>query len=105
VIPGPLRWLAIHGSSAAGVSYTGAEIRGLELFTYIWLAGCMGVAFLAKSAETRWLGRFTSPALIYIGGYGPLLCAITTAAYIKEHRRAEVRWEKTEKTGKVSMPA
>jgi len=104
VIPGPLRWLAFHGASAVGVSYTSAEIRGLELFTYIWLAGCMGVAFLAKSAETRWLGRFTSPALIYIGGYGPLLCAITTAAYIKELRRADIRWEKTEKTGKVAMP-
>jgi cellulose synthase/poly-beta-1,6-N-acetylglucosamine synthase-like glycosyltransferase len=104
VIPGPLRWIAFHGASAAGVSYTSADIRGLELFTYIWLAGCMGVAFLAKAAETRWLGRFTSRVLIYIGGYGPLLCAITTAAYIKELRRADIRWEKTEKTGKVAMP-
>jgi cellulose synthase/poly-beta-1,6-N-acetylglucosamine synthase-like glycosyltransferase len=105
VIAGPLRWLAYHGVSAAGFSVTSAEVRGLELFTYIWLAGCMGVAFLAKVTETRSLGRYISPALIYIGGYGPLLCAITTAAYIKELRRAEVRWEKTEKTGKVAMPA
>jgi cellulose synthase/poly-beta-1,6-N-acetylglucosamine synthase-like glycosyltransferase len=105
VIPGPLRWLAYHGASATGFFFTGAEVRGLELFTYIWLAGCMGVACLAKLAETRWLGRFTSPLLIYIGGYGPLLCAITTAAYIKELRRADIQWEKTEKTGKVAMPA
>jgi hypothetical protein len=80
-------------------------VRGLELFTYIWLAGCMGVSYLAKVTETRWLGWLISPVLIYIGGYGPLLCAITTAAYIKEIRRADITWEKTEKTGKVAMPA
>ena len=34
-------------------------------------------------------------------GYGPLLCAITAAAYVAELRRAEMAWEKTEKTGTV----
>jgi cellulose synthase/poly-beta-1,6-N-acetylglucosamine synthase-like glycosyltransferase len=105
VVPGPLRALGIHAMSAAGFSVTGAEVRGLELFTYIWLAGCMGVSYLAKVTETRWLGWLISPVLIYIGGYGPLLCAVTTAAYIKEIRRADITWEKTEKTGKVAMPA
>jgi hypothetical protein len=37
----------------------------------------------------------------HIGGYGPLLGAVTAAAYLKELRHAEARWEKTEKTGKV----
>jgi hypothetical protein len=41
---------------------------------------------------------------IYIAGYGPLLCACTFASYIKELRHAEMKWDKTEKTGKVAMP-
>jgi cellulose synthase/poly-beta-1,6-N-acetylglucosamine synthase-like glycosyltransferase len=104
VIPQPLRWLAYHGASAAGFSVTSADVRGLELFTYIWLAGCMGVAYLAKVMQTRWLGRYVSPVLLFIGGFGPLLCAIMTAAYVKEIRGADARWEKTEKSGKVAMP-
>ena len=104
VLPGPLAWLAreiIHG---AGFTPTFGWVRGIELFTYIWLAGCMGVAYLGKVAESRRLGRFLSPLFVYIGGYGPLLCAITTAAYIKEFQGAEQKWDKTEKTGKVGVP-
>ena len=41
------------------------------------------------------------PPLLYVVGYGPLLASITAAAYGKELRGAEMRWEKTEKTGKV----
>ena len=33
-----------------------------------------------------------------------LLCACTFASYIKELRHAEMKWDKTEKTGKVAMP-
>ena len=44
--------------------------------------------------------RLVAP-LLYVVGYGPLLCAIATAAYIRELRRAEMVWEKTEKTGAV----
>jgi cellulose synthase/poly-beta-1,6-N-acetylglucosamine synthase-like glycosyltransferase len=104
VIPGPILWLTDHVLSLLSISGTPAEVRGLELFTYIWLAGCMGVAYLAKVTENRWLGAFISPALLYIGGYGPLLCAITLAAYVLELRGVEARWDKTEKTGKVAMP-
>jgi len=31
-------------------------------------------------------GRYLSTALIYLAGYGSLLCAITLAAYVKEIR-------------------
>jgi len=105
VLPGPILWLALHALHLVHVSVTPAEVHALELFSYLWLACCMGVAYLAKVAETRWLGRFVSPVLLYIGGYGPLLCAITLAAYIKELRGAEAVWDKTEKTGRVAMPA
>lgn len=105
VLSRPVLWLAVHALSLVDVSATPAEVRGLELSTYLWLAGCMGVAYLAKVTETRWLGRLVSPVLLYIGGYGPLLCAITLAAYVKELRGAEAHWDKTEKTGKVAMRA
>ncbi len=39
--------------------------------------------------------------LLYIVGYGPLLTAMTAAAYIKEIQGAEMKWDKTEKTGQV----
>jgi hypothetical protein len=34
--------------------------------------------------------------------YGPFLCAVTFAAYVKELRGAEMKWDKTEKTGKIA---
>jgi cellulose synthase/poly-beta-1,6-N-acetylglucosamine synthase-like glycosyltransferase len=104
VIPTPLYWVSHQVMSAAGFTTTSGWVRGVELFTYTWLGACMGVAFLGKVAEPRRFGRVLSPLFVYIGGYGPLLCAITTAAYIKELRHAEQKWDKTEKTGKVAAP-
>jgi hypothetical protein len=106
--PAPLRFVVYHALSAVGAS----GLRGLgpeiELFTYAWLAGSMAVAFLAKVAENhlpRRIGAVTSAVLVYIAGYGALLCAVTFAAYIKELRRADASWDKTEKTGKVAISA
>jgi cellulose synthase/poly-beta-1,6-N-acetylglucosamine synthase-like glycosyltransferase len=104
VIPTPLYWVSHQVMNAAGFTTTSGWVHGIELFTYIWLAACMGVAFLGKVAEPRRFGRFLSPLFVYIGGYGPLLCAITTAAYVKEFRGADQTWDKTEKTGKVAAP-
>jgi len=104
VIPTPLYWVSHQVMSAAGFTTTSGWVHGIELFTYIWLSACMGVAFLGKVAEPRRFGRFLSPLFVYIGGYGPLLCAITTAAYVKEFRGADQTWDKTEKTGKVAAP-
>ena len=104
ILPGPVSWLGHQLLATAGLSATPQWVRGLELFTYVWLSACMAVAFLGKVTESRPLGRFLGPLFVYIGGYGPLLCAITTAAYVKEIRHAEARWDKTEKTGKVVAP-
>jgi hypothetical protein len=101
ILPGPLSLLARTLLSAAGVPVSSGLIAGVQLFTYIWVAACMGVAYLGKLAESRRLGWLTGPLFVYLGGYGPLLCAVTAAAYMKEFRHAEARWEKTEKTGKV----
>ncbi len=104
VLPGPVSWIGHELAAAAGVSVTLGWVRGIELFTYIWLAACMGVAFLGKVAESRSSAASSGPLFVYVGGYGPLLCAITTAAYIKEFRHAEATWDKTEKTGKMVVP-
>jgi cellulose synthase/poly-beta-1,6-N-acetylglucosamine synthase-like glycosyltransferase len=101
ILPGPLSLLARTLLSAVGVPVSSGLILGVQLFTYIWVAACMGVAYLGKVAESRRLGWLTGPLFVYAGGYGPLLCAVTAAAYLKELRHAEARWEKTEKTGKV----
>jgi cellulose synthase/poly-beta-1,6-N-acetylglucosamine synthase-like glycosyltransferase len=101
ILPGPLSLLARTLLSAVGVPVSSGLIGGVQLFTYIWVTACMGVAYLGKVAESRRLGWLTGPLFVYVGGYGPLLCAVTAAAYLKELRHAEARWEKTEKTGKV----
>jgi hypothetical protein len=73
----------------------------LLLFAYVWLSASMLAAYGVKRLErVPYAGRL-APLLLYVVGYGPLLCAITAAAYIAELRHAEMRWEKTEKTGAV----
>jgi len=74
------------------------------IFIYAWLSAAMAVAYLAKAAEPHRFGRFISTVLVYLVGYGPLLCACTFASYVKELRGAEMKWDKTEKTGKVTIP-
>jgi cellulose synthase/poly-beta-1,6-N-acetylglucosamine synthase-like glycosyltransferase len=68
---------------------------------YIWIPFSMVGAWLAREAEGTWIGRLLAPLLIYLVGYGSLLCAITFDSYIKELRHAEAKWDKTVKTGRV----
>jgi hypothetical protein len=105
VAPLPLRFLAYHLLDYVGASALKGFGPEVELFTYVWLAASMAVAYLAKLADNRPGGRFISPLLIYLAGYGSLLCAVTFAAYVKELRRADAAWDKTEKTGKVAISA
>ncbi len=96
-------WGAHAGASAAGVRPTTALMHGVMLFIYVWLAASMLVAYLAKRLESGRAGRVLSPVLLALGGYGPLLCAVTFASYVCELRRAELVWDKTVKTGKVGV--
>ena len=102
--PHPMWLLGTRALGLLHVSVTPADVRWLELFIYVWLAGCMVVVYLAKIIETSRPGKFLSPALLYLGGYGPLLCTIFLAAVVKELTGAEAKWDKTEKTGQVAMP-
>jgi cellulose synthase/poly-beta-1,6-N-acetylglucosamine synthase-like glycosyltransferase len=103
--PRPIHWAVNHASHGVGVDLTHTSTRALVLFAYCWLALSMLVAWFAKLIESRRLGRFLSPLIVFVVGYGPLLCAVTFASYVKELSGAEMKWDKTEKTGKVAMPS
>jgi hypothetical protein len=101
VVPGPfvsdanalLRDVGLHPSVQLG--------DALTLFAYAWLTTSMLAAIAIRRIERqRWL-RWLSAPLVYIVGYGPLLCAVTATAYVKELRHAEMKWDKTEKLGAV----
>lgn len=106
--------LMLYAAAPAAVSGLGREALALAdlqwtldrrspliLFAYVWLSACMLVAYGAKAVERgRW--RRLGPLLLALGGYGPLLCAVTLAAYVHELRGAAMTWDKTEKTGKLA---
>ena len=77
--------------------------RGVMVLLYSWPALSMLLAWIAKEVERRWrAARPLAIALLYLAGYGPFLSAVTFGAYIKELTGAEMKWDKTVKTGKVS---
>ncbi|OJX67847.1 MAG: glucosaminyltransferase [Micrococcales bacterium 72-143] len=73
----------------------------LTVFVYVWISAAMLAAWGARAVEKTRVGRWLSPLLIYLVGYGPMLCAITVDSYIKEWRHADATWIKTEKVGRV----
>jgi hypothetical protein len=75
----------------------------MVLFTYAWLALAMPAAYLAKVLEKTPGLRFLAMPVLYVSGFGPLLCAITFASYVAEFRKAGLTWEKTEKRGRVAL--
>ena len=98
VFPGLVAWLA----GLAGWTITPEVISGFIVFAYLWQSACMLFAWLAKAVEPTPVGRFLTPLLVYLTGYGPILCAVTFDSYVKEWRRAESTWDKTEKVGRVT---
>ncbi|MGO4536969.1 glycosyltransferase [Leifsonia sp. 2MCAF36] len=85
-----------------GVTLDRPTLFALTLAIYIWIPFSMVFAWLARKAEKTRAGRWLSPTLIYLAGYGSLLCAITFDSYVKELAGAEAKWDKTEKVGRVA---
>ncbi|MFF1632720.1 glycosyltransferase [Leifsonia sp. NPDC058248] len=85
-----------------GATLSGTTLFVLTLAIYIWIPVSMVVAWLARKAEPTRAGRWLTPTLIYLAGYGSLLCAITFDSYLKELSHAEARWDKTEKVGRIA---
>lgn len=75
----------------------------LLLWVNSWVALCMPAAWLVYRLDRAGVSqRITNPLLLIVG-YGPLLCVITFAAYIAELMKREMKWNKTNKTGKVKQ--
>jgi cellulose synthase/poly-beta-1,6-N-acetylglucosamine synthase-like glycosyltransferase len=102
--PRPFRAVSdsIESATSIHLSHTGTDY--VMLAAYIWVAACMVGAWAVMRADKH-LPQWISSMLLYLVGFGPLLCAITFTAYVKEARHAEQTWDKTEKTGKVAMRA
>ncbi len=98
--PRPFTFLAHRLFEQFGIAQHGTVHVCFMLFAYSWVALCMPVAYAGKKLEEHG-HRVLSPFFVYVGGYGPLLCAVTFASYVLEARGAEMKWDKTEKTGKV----
>lgn len=98
-----VRWVSL-AMSAVGLRLTDREVTMVVLFTYAWVAASMLVAWWAKTMESRRGGRWLSRVLLFVAGYGPMLCAVNLHAYLKEAQGAEMVWEKTEKSGKAQRP-
>jgi cellulose synthase/poly-beta-1,6-N-acetylglucosamine synthase-like glycosyltransferase len=68
---------------------------------YLWGPLSLLGAWAARYVERLPGGAFLAGLLLYVVGYGSLLCAVTVDSYIKEWRRADASWVKTEKVGRV----
>jgi cellulose synthase/poly-beta-1,6-N-acetylglucosamine synthase-like glycosyltransferase len=99
---GPI--LAAHFSAQmtdVGLAGEGLAPQLILLAADLWLTFAMVAAYGVKKLEEWGRVPWAIAPLVYIVGYGPLLCTITVAAFIQEMRGAEMRWDKTEKTGAV----
>jgi cellulose synthase/poly-beta-1,6-N-acetylglucosamine synthase-like glycosyltransferase len=94
---------SVFAKQLADIGLTGGEpvVKYMLLFADLWLSLSIVAAWLLKRLDewgrVPWLVR----PLLYVVGYGPLLCAFTVAGYIAELRGREQVWEKTEKVGAV----
>ncbi|KQY47065.1 glycosyltransferase family 2 protein [Cellulomonas sp. Root137] len=78
---------------------TGRAVWTLTLYSWSVLAMLLAwvIRILERVRPVRWLAL----PLLYVVGFGPVLCAITLDAYVKQWRGAAAVWDKTEKTGRV----
>lgn len=94
-------WLFESALRALGLPVTDHSLFVWAVAFYLWGPISMLGIWLARAVEPLPGGRFLAGLLLYICGYGSLLCVITVDSYIKEWRRADAAWIKTEKIGRV----
>lgn len=87
--------------TAAGFGRGKSTTGYLLFFADCWLSLSILCAWVVKRLEQTGHLRWLVPPLLYVVGFGPLLCAMTVAGYVAELRGAERRWEKTDKVGRV----
>jgi hypothetical protein len=112
LFPGVVNLAIIVGSCAPRLAHDIGNWLGvprsmagpLTISAYLWLTVSLVLGYLVKVVERHRGGRLASMLLLYVAGYGSLLCACTFASYVKEALRSDMSWDKTEKTGKVTIP-
>jgi cellulose synthase/poly-beta-1,6-N-acetylglucosamine synthase-like glycosyltransferase len=100
--PAPMHALVADICVATGLGWSPHTRSLLALSAYAWVAACMVAAWLVYRVDRTGLARPLVPFLLFVVGYGPLLCAITFAAYVAQARGTAATWDKTIKTGKVA---
>ncbi|MEQ6903106.1 glycosyltransferase [Nocardioides sp. YIM 152588] len=73
----------------------------MTLVLYSWAVIAMSIARALPWIEKRRGGRRVAIPLLYLVGFGPVLCAISVDSFVKEWQGAAQTWDKTEKSGKV----
>lgn len=100
---GPLVTSALEPQLAdIGLAHGQPAVTYLLFFSDLWLTLSIACAYLVKRLEQSGRRAWLVAPLLYLVGYGPLLCAITVGGYVAELRGADRRWEKTDKVGRVS---
>jgi hypothetical protein len=93
----------VFAQQLADIGLAGGQpaVKYMLLFADCWLSLSILAAWLLKRLDEWGRVPWLVCPLLYIVGYGPLLCAFTVAGYIAEARGREQVWEKTEKVGAV----
>lgn len=76
--------------------------RYLILFINCWISVCMLFAWGVYRLDRMGVSQKITNILLLIVGYGPVLCAISLASFIAEITNTTLRWDKTNKFGKVT---
>ncbi|GGD74768.1 glycosyl transferase family 2 [Microbacterium murale] len=94
-------WLFVSIVTLLGGALTDQTRFVWSVIFYLWGPISMLGVWLARAIEHLPGGHFFAGLLLYVFGYGSLLCAITVDSYVKEWRHADAAWIKTEKIGRV----
>jgi cellulose synthase/poly-beta-1,6-N-acetylglucosamine synthase-like glycosyltransferase len=100
LVPEPMHALVRQVSVESGLGWSDQTRKALALAVYLWVALCIVAGWLVYRVDRAGFER-TARALLVVVGFGPLLCAVTVAAYWSHLRGASTAWDKTEKTGKL----
>ncbi|WP_298751349.1 glycosyltransferase family 2 protein [uncultured Serinicoccus sp.] len=101
--PAPVELAVGQLAQGVGLDPGPGARRWFELAVYLWTSCCMLAAWAVRRVDVMRPGSRVVVPLLVLVGYGPLLCAITFAAYVAQARGAATTWDKTEKTGKVAL--
>ena len=86
--------------SLGGRSWSEIGVLVILGWSALSMLAAWGVYRIDKAGAPKWLRN----ALLVMVGYGPLLCAISLAAIIGQLRSADLKWDKTVKSGRARLP-